>query len=213
MKRKLLFICLSILSLQIFAQNIVVESFVHDVSDLTANTQGTTVFDDNGDKCALIKVRCNPPTTDFLFDVGQLGIKTTKVVGAEIWLYVPYGVKSISIQHPKLGFLSDYDLGMSVKKASTYVLTLRVGRMQTLIEDEVRQQYLVFTVDPKDAMVEVNGEVWNMTDGSCSKMLSFGTYEYRVSCRDYHDEVGKVTLNNADETKTIPVKMRPAFGW
>lgn len=213
MKRKLLFICLSLLSLSAFTQNIAIESFVHDVSDLTANTQGTIVYDDNGDKCALIKVRCNPPTLDFLFDVGQLGIKETRVVGAEIWLYVPYGVKSISIQHPKLGFLSDYDLGMSVKKASTYILSLRAGRVQTIIEDEVRQQYLVFMVDTKDAMVEVNGEVWNMTDGACSKMLPFGTYEYRVSCRDYHDEVGKVTLNNADETKTIPVKMRPAFGW
>ena len=67
----------------------------------------------------------------------------------------------ITIKHSQLGVLDDYDLGISVKKASTYILTLRVGSIQTVIEDEIRQQYLMFTVEPKDALVEVDNEVYN----------------------------------------------------
>ena len=44
-------------------------------------------------------------------------------------------------------------------------------------------------------------------------MLDYGTYEYRVMAKDYHDEVGKVTLNSVGETKIVPVNLRPAFGW
>lgn len=213
MKKGLLFICLFILSWSIFAQNIVVESFVHIETDLTANLEGTTVFDQNGEKCALIKVRSNPPTKDFIFDVGQLGIQEVRYDGPDIWLYVPYGVRRITIKHSQLGVLDDYDLGISVKKASTYILTLRVGSIQTVIEDEIRQQYLMFTVEPKDALVEVDNEVWEVTDGSCAKLLNFGTYEYRIRSQYYHDEVGKVTLNNANDTKVISVNLRPAHGW
>ena len=86
MKKGLLFICLFILSWSIFAQNIVVESFVHVETDLTANLEGTTVLDQNGEKCALIKVRSNPPTKDFIFDVGQLGIQEVRYDGPDIWL-------------------------------------------------------------------------------------------------------------------------------
>ena len=213
MKKVLLFICLFILSWSIFAQNIVVESFVHVETDLTANLEGTTVLDQNGEKCALIKVRSNPPTKDFIFDVGQLGIQEVRYDGPDIWLYVPYGVRRITIKHSQLGVLDDYDLGISVKKASTYILTLRVGSIQTVIEDEIRQQYLMFTVDPKDALVEVDNEVWEVTDGSCAKLLNFGTYEYRIRSKYYHDEVGKVTLNSANDTKVISVNLRPAHGW
>ena len=196
------------------AQNIVVESFLLLETDLTANMEGSIVYDQNGEKCALIKVRSNPPTKGFSFDVGHLGVMKVEIKGAETWLYVPHGVRKISIQHEQLGFLDNYDLGMPVKRATTYQLNLRVGRVQTIVEEQLMKQFLMFRLNPKDAVVEVAGDPWiPNADGVCRKMLSYGTYDYRVEAKDYHIEVGKVTLNNADETKVIEVDLRPAYGW
>ena len=211
MKKLLLFILILLFSAMLSAQNIVVESFVHLEMDLTANLEGTTVYDQNGEKCALIKVRSNPPAKGFSFDVGQLGVMKVEVKGAETWLYVPYGVRKISIQHEQLGFLDDYDFGMAVKKASTYMLTLRVGRVQTIIEEHIAKQYLSFEVTPADALLEVNGNIWSLQDGNAAELVDYGRYEYRISAKDYHDEVGVVELNT--EKKSVKVNLRPAFGW
>ena len=193
------------------AQNIVVESFIHLETDLTANLDGTTVYDQNGEKCALIKVRSNPPAKGFTFDVGQLGIMKVEVKGAETWLYVPHGVRKISIQHEQLGFLDNYDLGMSVKKATTYQLTLRVGHVKTIVEEEIAKQYLSFQITPADAFLEVNGNIWSLSDGYAAELLDYGKYEYRISAKDYHDEVGIIELGA--EKKSIKVDLRPAYGW
>ena len=102
------------------AQTMSVVEFKADETDLTANTAGTIVIDQNGEKCALIKIE----TTEFgfSFDAGSLGVVKTEQHTGEVWVYVPDGVKRISISHPKLEKLRDYDLGLSVKKAKTYIM-------------------------------------------------------------------------------------------
>lgn len=213
MKRVLFFLFIQLFTIILVAQNIVVESFVHLETDLTANLEGTIVYDQNGEKCALIKIRSNPPTKDFIFDLGVLGVVETRFDGPDIWLYVPYGVKKITIKHPQLGVLEDYDLGIPVKKANTYMLSLRVGRVQTIIEEQLMKQFLMFRLNPKDAVVEVAGETWiPNADGVCRKMLSYGTYDYRVKAKNCRDEVGKVTLSNAEETKVVEINLRPEYG-
>ena len=213
MKKSFFLLVILLFSTILSAQSIVVESFKHDEKDLDANLEGTIVRDQNGEKCALIKVRSTPYISGFTFDVGQLGVMKVVNKETETWVYVPYGVRQISIFHPQLGRLDDYDLGMSIKKASTYILSLRVGRMQTIIEEEIARQYLQFKVAPADAFLEVGGRAWTLQEGMAYDMLDYGTYEYRVMAKDYHDEVGKVTLNNAEETKIVSVNLRPAFGW
>ena len=210
-KKTSLFLFVILLSTILSAQNIVVESFTHLETDLTANLDGTTVYDQNGEKCALIKVRSNPPTKDFIFDLGVLGVVETRYDGPDIWLYVPYGVNKITIKHPQLGVLENYDLGVSLKKATTYMLSLRVGRVQTIIEEQITKQYLQFNITPADAFLEVNGEAWTLQDGSAAELLDYGRYEYRISAKDYHEEVGVINLGS--EKKTLNVDLRPAYGW
>lgn len=117
------------IALDVSAQTMSVVEFCSDETDLTANTTGTIVLDQNGDKCALIKIE----TTEFgfSFDVGSLGVVKTEQHTGEVWLYIPEGVKRISISHPKLEKIRDYDLGMSVKKARTYIMKLNVQKPVT----------------------------------------------------------------------------------
>ena len=60
------------------AQNISVTDFRLEEMDLTANQQGTTVLDQNGEKCALIKIFTNE--TGFTFDVGSLSVAKTEQI-------------------------------------------------------------------------------------------------------------------------------------
>ncbi len=190
---------------------IAVSSFSLLENDLTANTSGTMVMDQNGDKCALIKVETTQ--TGFTFNAGQLGVtKTVQQVG-EIWVYVPAGVRRLTFSHPQLGVLRDYDLGMSVQKAKTYLLKLTTGTVTTIVEESLQSQYLIFEVSPADAIVEVNQEMWPVTDGVAHKIVPFGTYDYRIEAAEYHSEAGKVVVNDANSKKQVKVSLKPAFGW
>ena len=93
MKRIASFLTLLARALSLAAQNISVASFNLDEKDLTANLAGTSVEDQNGQKCALLRIQ----TTEkgFTFDVGVLGIqKVDDSKVGEIWVYVPAGVRA-----------------------------------------------------------------------------------------------------------------------
>ena len=66
---------------------------------------------------------------------------------------------------------------------------------------------------PSDAVVELNDEMLTVDgDGYAEKGLPFGTYNYRVSCANYHTEAGQVTLNAQGKAK-VNVTLRPNFGF
>ena len=131
MKRKLFLILSLFLGLMANAQNnISVASFKLLPNDMTANLQGTSRIDQNGHTCALIKVVTTQ--TGFTFDVGIMGITDTEQKAGEIWVWVPFGVKHISIGHPTLGFLRDYYFPCSVEEARTYEMVLITGTVETI---------------------------------------------------------------------------------
>ena len=208
--RRLFAICFSLCcAIQTQAQDIVVQSFRLDESDLTANTAGTIVMDQNGQKCALIKVETSE--TGFAFDTGTLGVSKTEQHVGEIWVYVPEGVKRITISHQQLGVLRDYDLGQTLKRAKTYIMKLTTGEVHTTIRQARTSQYVVFQLTPPNAVVELDGELLNTSEGTATKMMRFGTYGYRVNAPDYKPEVGKVTVNDPKNKHVVSVALKPNF--
>ena len=86
------------------AQRLSVQSFRKLENDLSARgSEGRT--DQNGDRCAIIKI----VTTErnFVFEPDALGTMGTEQKTGEIWLYVPYGAKRLTIKHPVYGILRD----------------------------------------------------------------------------------------------------------
>ena len=213
MKRKfiysillLLVCCVSALS----AQNVSVSSFRLLENDLTANTTGTMERDQNGEIAALIRV----VTTEqgFVFDGGMVGITKTKQMTGEVWVYVPHGIKKISIMHEKLGVLRDYYFPIAIEKAHTYELVLTTGKVETIVTRTAGKQYVIFNVNPASAMVELDNMPLDVdSDGYAEKTMPYGTYSYRVSCANYHTEAGKITVN-AQERAEVKVALRPNFG-
>ena len=119
--------CFSIL----FA-DISVKSFRKLENDLDARVHNP-LTDQNGEVCAIIKVVTTQ--TGFLFDGGSMGIVKTVQKPAEIWVYVPWGLKRLTITHPQLGLLRDYMIPVSIEKATVYELVL-VNKLYRLLRLE-----------------------------------------------------------------------------
>ena len=211
MRHCLLFFFLCLASL-LSAQNISVSSFKLDPSDLTANLEGTTVYDQNGQKCALIRIQTTQK--GFSFDVGSLGVQKVddNKVG-EIWLYVPGGVKRITMRHPQLGTLEKWPFPVNILGSKTYMMYITTAEVQTIVSNAVTQQYVVFRVNPPEAIVEFDGDIIDLNDGVGGKRKAFGTYNYTVQAKLYHPQTGKVTVNDPDNKHEVKIDLLPAFGY
>ncbi len=204
-KRHVFFLLIALFAvLSAKAQNIGVASFRLAEFDLTANTHGTQVLDQNGNTCALIKVETTQ--TGFAFDVGMMGITKVEQHTGEIWVYVPFGVKHITIQHQQLGTLRDYYFPCPIQEARTYIMQLTTGRVNTFVEEEVGGSFLVINVSPANAMVTVDGQLQETENGTATVFLEYGDHNYRVEAPNYETEVGAVQIGK--EKKEMEVKLK-----
>lgn len=208
--RNILLLLLVLCTQRLVAQDVHVESFRLLDMDMTAITAGTTERDQNGETTALIKVVT--PEKGLVFDGGMVGIVKTVEKTGEIWVYVSYGIKKISIMHDKLGVLRDYRIPIPIEKARTYEMVLTTDRVVTTIERRASKQYVMFNVTPANAIVELNGVPLEVVNGYAEKSMPYGTYNYRVSCANYHDEVGQVEVSSNGKVKK-EISLRPNFGW
>ena len=207
--RNILFILFVLCTQCVVAQDISVASFRLLENDLTANTHGTMEKDFNGETAALIKV----VTTEqgFVFDGGMVGIVKVRQEVGEVFVYVPHGIKKISIKHPQLGVLRDYYFPVPIEKARTYELKLTTDKVETIVTRSASKQYVMFKVSPTNAVVELDGMPLEVVDGFAEKSMSYGTYDYRVSCANYHTEAGKITVSSAGRVEKT-ISLRPNVG-
>lgn len=200
-----------LVSISGLAQTLAVESFYLAESDLTANLPGTQVLDQNGNVCALIKVET---THDgFNFDVGTLGVSEVRRVAGEIWVYVPFGVRRITVSHHQLGIIRDYPIPCPIEKGKTYIMKINAGTVRTIVEHAQTKQFLHVKIEPSDAILEINGKIKHTDNGMYQELLPFGKYQYKAYRQDYHDLVGIVEVSDPDNTHSLNLRMRPAFGY
>ena len=217
MKKFYLTLLLLVFATVVWAQHIAVKDFYYAENDLTARTYGTSLEDQNGNLCALIKVETTEKGV-WAFDVGMLGVAKTEMQNAEhpaeIWVYVPFSVLWITLQHEQLGKLNHYRFPCNIEKGCTYVMTLETTSSPVPPSPGIRQQYLAFQISPANAALEVNDRIWEVdADGNAQEFVNFGNYTYRVQAPNYHTEVGKVTVDDPDNTKFVKVTLNPNFGW
>jgi hypothetical protein len=205
--RKFLTFCLILLNVSpLFAQQLSVKSFRKLPNDLDARVNEPK-RDQNGDVCAIIKIVTTQ--TGFSFDNGQIGIVKTVQKTAEVWVYVPYGTKRLTISHPNLGILRDYQIPIPIEKATVYELVLISGNVTVLVDETIVSQWLVINAKPTDAMIYINEKF--VKNGIYQAKLKPGTYTYRVEAPKYHTEAGKIEIT--DSKKSLNVILKPAFGY
>lgn len=195
------------LSLKVKCQNITVKKFHLLENDLTANTSGTMELDPNGEKTALIKVVTSQ--TGFRFDCGSLGITKVSQHTGEIWVYVPHGVKRMTILHPTLGVLRDYEIPIPIEKARTYEMVLTTGQAQTVVQQDAGGQYLIMKVSPQSAIVKIDDIEAQVENGVVSKFLPYGTHTYFVSDPFYKSDKGIIEIGS--ERKELNISLNPNY--
>jgi len=175
-------------ALMLQAQRLGVESFRMEVTDLTANTAEYIVLDQNGEKCALIKVET--PYQGFSFTAGSLGVRKVEQKVGEIWVYVPAGVKRLTISHQELGVLRNYNLGQTLKRAKTYVMKLKTPEKKAA---PPTTQKVTIDYSPAHAMVLIDSKPY-AGSGHVEAQLSIGTHSYIIAAEGYETIEGSFKL-------------------
>ena len=60
----------------------------------------------------------------------------------------------------------------------------------------VTSQYVLFKVTPNNAMVELDGQMLEVVDGTTTKRMPFGTYSYRVQAPRHAVKTGTIVVND-----------------
>ena len=133
-----LFVALCYVSIAGAQSGISVKSFMELSQDLDARVN-FPVTDQNGQKCALVKVVTTE--SNFSFDNGQLGV--TEVIHkpelSEWWVYLPVKTMKLKIMHPQLGHLKDSEGGYyyfpsHLKEATCYYMELTTAKVTVVVE-------------------------------------------------------------------------------
>lgn len=78
----------------------------------------------------------------------------------------------------------------------------------------ISQQYVVFTVTPKEAMLTFNEQILTLdSDGVASQLVKFGTYNYNIQSEDYHPYTGSITVDDPSRKAEVSVQLKPAYGF
>ncbi len=208
MKKIIFLFVLFIVSVSIQAQNISVKSFKVLPMDQTARITHP-VIDQNGEKCALIKV----VTTQqgMFFEGGMLGIMKRLWKNGEYWVYIPHGAKKITIKHDHLGVLRNYIYPEAITEATVYEMVLTSGKVKTIVEQaEIESLWLMVTSDPTDAELYIDNTYVGQTP--FQKKLKKQKYNYRLSKEKYKPGAGILDLRNVTDKKLLGATLKPDFG-
>lgn len=220
MKKFLFTLISSLLFLTLSAQDFEIVGVESLPADMSAREE--MKIDHNDRQCALLRIATQniaPNQREAFSFVPDLGSEVVERAtrDGEIWLWVSPGLKYLRVKHRDWG---QYELRLidhvaRVEALHTYKIIIKGTMTLPLQEHESKvptQQYLVFQLSPTNAMLEVDGQLWEVApDGTAMKFVNFGTYSYRVQAPNYLPETGKVTVDDPNNTKTVNVKLKSDF--
>ncbi len=192
------------------AQELLVDNFTEQVSDLSARTEKRN--DINDTPCALVKIEL--PLQGVQFDQRSQVIGNVEYKVNTYWAYLPAGSKHLTLSHPQFHTLDVYfgDYGISsLQSLTTYVLKVTVPA-SVPIKKQNTQQYVIFHVSPKNAIVEVDGQQLTVTDGMATVRKPFGTYTYTITADRYHAYTGNIIVNDPVNRHEVKVALKSAAG-
>ena len=73
-------------------------------------------------------------------------------------------------------------------------------------------QYVLFNLSPDNAVVELDGQMLETVDGTATKRMPFGTYNYRVQAPKHAPKTGSLTVSDPKNKHVVSVTLAPQFG-
>lgn len=185
-----------------------VSKFTRMDNDLMARVTKPVRDTDEGKLCALIRVVT--PLTDLEVRADALGIVQQEKHTGELWLYVPYGAKSLSFSHEGY-FPLLYQYALPIEEGTVYELDLAsFDTNSEAMQHNANTQLFVLTHSPEDATVFIDGVEVPSEFGVFAAMMSKGEHSYKVSADQYADAEGDFNLQ--DQTVRKTTTLAPLFG-
>lgn len=75
----------------------------------------------------------------------------------------------------------------------------------------VTSQYVLFKVTPNNAMVELDGQMLDVVDGTTTKRMPFGTYSYRVQAPRHAVKSGTIVVNDPKNKHIVNISLEPQY--
>lgn len=185
-----------------------VMKFTRMDNDLMARVTKPVRDQDEGKLCALIRVVTQ--LTDLDVRADALGIVKKEEHKGELWLYVPYGAKSLSFSHGDY-FPLMYQYPLSIDEGTVYELQL--GSYETAVDGNNRNlntQMFVLTHQPDDATIFIDDMEVESEFGVFAAMMSKGEHQYKVTAPQYEEVEGTFELSDQPVRETV--NMHPLFG-
>lgn len=185
-----------------------VSTFTRIDNDLMARVTKPVRDHDEGKLCALIRVVTN--LTDLEVRADALGIVQQEKHAGELWLYVPYGARSLSFSHEGY-FPLLYQYALAIEEGTVYELRLASFETNTdAMASNSNTQLFVLTHNPEDATVYVDDMEVKSEYGVFAAMMSKGDHTYKVTADQYEDAEGSFSLGDQPVRETA--KLNPLFG-
>ena len=205
---KIYFLLIFLISSLNLSAQIAVKSFRVLPTDQTARITNSVV-DQNGEKCALIKITAT--IQGLLFEGGMLGIMKREWKNGEYWVYIPHGAKKITIKHDQLGVLRNYIYPEAINEATVYEMVLTTGTVVTsIVAPEIESVWLMVNSTPSGADLYIDDTYVGQTP--FQKKLKKQRYNYRLSKAKYQPNAGVVDLANTEARKQLDLTLKPDFG-
>ncbi|MBO4985953.1 MAG: PEGA domain-containing protein [Bacteroides sp.] len=184
-------------------------------NDVTARVRAPK-RDQNGELCAIIKVVTKDK--NLFFEPDALGITAREDQPGEIWLYVPYGARRITIKHERFGIIRNYFYEEPIDKAVVYELQLYVPEVKQeriVIREEIKvtEQSLMMNYSPTHAQIYIDDKLQETNqNGAFTLVLPLGQHSYRVEAPHYKTETGSFDIV-PERLTALNVAIRPQYGF
>lgn len=185
-----------------------VSKFTRLDNDLTARITKPVRDNDEGKLCALIRVITNLKDIEFRADA--LGIVKQEQHNGEVWIYVPYGARSLSFAHEGY-FPVVYQYESNIDEGVVYELRLKsYSAAETAAGNTTNTQMFVLSHNPDDASVFIDGVEVKSENGIFAAMMSKGSHTYKVEADRYKTQEGEFEIVN--DIVRVDAKLMPQFG-
>jgi len=184
-----------------------VSGFTREDADMMARITKPVHDKDEGKLCALIRVETGLKGLDVRADA--LGIVQKEEHNGEVWLYVPYGAKSLLFSHEGYYSLS-YQYEMPIEEGVVYKLRLQSYDTPPTQGMATQSQLFVLTHNPDNATVIIDDMEVPTENGVFAAMMSKGEHSYKVKAAQYGEKKGDFVLGDQPVRETV--KLEPLFG-
>ena len=194
-------ICL-VYTVSSWSQNMTIKSVALQPSDKTATIQ--PCLDNNGDTCALLKIK-----TDNLegleFSNPNQYIKKTYSDGIYS-VYLPELSRKLDFKHkdymPIQLDMADYGY-RKLRKGKTYLVVLDAPKKTDL------KSSIIFKIEPQNAVVTFDKKELELSkNGTYEIPVSAGAYSYTISAENYQQKEGTISVVK-NEVKTFSIRLIP----